>query len=394
VQLSFRTKLNLIVASTALALALMLLASALGEVRQARELGDVEGRLVPKLEFGPHLRGDFERLRQSMQDAVAAQDQPALDATRDIERRLLALVETSAPMLGTLNAVALRVVLSDYYASALDVSRRMIRGETGEALVDAMTEMRTRHDEAARLVEQAAHLDRTELARAFEAARSAPQKATRTLLAIGLGCFALTLSLAVWLSRGAFQTLADLSGGFLRFSTEDFSQAIPITTPDELGAVARAANTMAASLQRLGEQRDRALWIQEGVAGLSERLQGVQSPSEAATRALIYLAERLEARAGAIYLSDERAILVLSAEYGLSGGGPIAREFTRGEGLVGECARSNELTVVDNVPADLGRHCRVRWCYSPSRALAGASGWWSSRSSSPARTRPVNCCQR
>ncbi|HEX3853424.1 MAG TPA: hypothetical protein VHW01_20810, partial [Polyangiaceae bacterium] len=78
---SLRGRLFLIVGTAALALLLMLVGSALIGAQQTRDLRDVEQRLVPKLELGPKLESEFDRLRQAMQDAVAAQDAPALQAT-------------------------------------------------------------------------------------------------------------------------------------------------------------------------------------------------------------------------------------------------------------------------------------------------------------------------
>ena len=41
-----------------------------------QDLTELESRLVPKLELAPRLEGEFERLHQNLQDAVAAQDKP------------------------------------------------------------------------------------------------------------------------------------------------------------------------------------------------------------------------------------------------------------------------------------------------------------------------------
>ena len=81
-RLTFRAKLLLIVGATALAFVLLIVVSALIGVREERRLADLEGRLLPKLELGPQIEGDFDHLRRSLQDAVAAQDIEALGDTR------------------------------------------------------------------------------------------------------------------------------------------------------------------------------------------------------------------------------------------------------------------------------------------------------------------------
>src|ERR1700709_1015320 len=85
---SLRGRLSLIVGTAALALLIMLVGSALIGAQQTRDLRDVEQRLVRRRELGPRLEGEFDHLRQAMQDAVAAQDAPALEATLELRNRI------------------------------------------------------------------------------------------------------------------------------------------------------------------------------------------------------------------------------------------------------------------------------------------------------------------
>jgi CheY-like chemotaxis protein/signal transduction histidine kinase/HAMP domain-containing protein len=352
-QLSFRAKLTLIIGTTALGFISMLGGGALSSLQQNRQLDIVEGRLVPKLELGPRMSSSFEQLRQSMQNAVAAEDLAALDASRTSKNELLGLIAAAEGVIPVSEAVPLRHAVNDYYAVAFDVSRRLIHREGGEAIVDAMSDMRTRHLEAARLIERSAVLDRGELSRGFAAVRASNREMIRNITGVASACFAVVLVLALWVARAALRTVNDLSNGFARFALEDFSQPIPVLSGDELGEAARAANRMASSLQKLAADRDHADWIRTGIAELSDKLSGDPSLTFAATAAVTSLCKRLGGCIGLFYVGDSAGRLTIAGDYGLgvSVGGHRTARFGPGEGLVGQACLGDDLLIVDDPPS-------------------------------------------
>jgi CheY-like chemotaxis protein len=358
VQLSFRAKLTLIIGTTALGFILMLVGGAWSSVQQNSQLDIVEGRLVPKLELGPRLSSSFEHLRQSLQDAVAAEDLAALDATRQLKNELLGVIAAAEQVIPVSESVSLRHAVNDYYTVAFDVSRRLIRGEGGEGIVDAMSDMRARHLEAARMVERSSGLDRGELTRGFEAVRAANRRMLFNIMSIASACFAVVLILALWVSRSALRMVSDLSGGFARFAHEDFSHPIPVHSGDELGEATHAANRMASALEKLASDRDHAAWIRAGIDELSEKLRGDPSPAVAAAISIEALCKKMGGGIGLFYLSDPSGRLSLAGHYGL--GDVAARElegagFRPGEGLVGQACLGDELLIIDAPPADYFR---------------------------------------
>src|SRR5439155_10320112 len=114
-----------------------------------RQLAAIQERYVPKVELGPQLESQFEHLRRSMQDAVATQDMEALEATRQSLSQFLEQLATAREAVAPREAAALRAAVQDYYAAAHDVSRRLIAGEKGEALVEAMASMQAKHSQTA-----------------------------------------------------------------------------------------------------------------------------------------------------------------------------------------------------------------------------------------------------
>lgn len=358
---TFRVKLVLIIGAAALALLGVATGSALIGARQTQGLADVEGHLVPKLRVGPELTAQFRQLTRAMEEAVAAQDHTALDATEPIRDRLFEVIGSNTEVLGSGDAAALRWAIQDYYQVARNISERLIAGETGERLVDDVPKMQAAQARAAKLIEHSTALGPNELSNGFASVRAANRSADVFRLGIGLVGLVLVLALSFWASRSMLSTLRAMSTGFARFATGDFDHEIPVTTKDELGVIAREANQMATSLGRLSEQRARLDWLKTSQVGLSDELRGELEPEAVARRALCFLAERIGARAGALYVVGEAEELHLYAQFAGTGAvveadepGPVPK-FRLGEGLVGQAALSSEVVVVEDPPADYVR---------------------------------------
>jgi CheY-like chemotaxis protein/signal transduction histidine kinase len=343
--LTFRAKITAIILLTTLAFGSVLLISTWLGWREARALEDVEGRMVPKLELGPRLESQFEHLRQSMQDAVAAQDPAALDESIQQRNAFIATVAAAGPALAPAEAAELRHSVTAYHDAAYGVSRRMLRGETGEALVDAVAAMQAQQHATEALIASAARLDRHELSRAFADVRHGITAGTRYALVIGLVNLALVLGLAAWTGRAAVAALASLSSGVARFATGNFREPIPVRGEDELTTLAVETNRMAEALRRSD-------WLRTGLAGLSDELRAELAPEEAAKRALSFLCRRTRAVAGILYTDDGEGTLQAQANYAsdLTQTLGVLRSFRVGEGLVGEAAGAGSVVVVNDPP--------------------------------------------
>jgi CheY-like chemotaxis protein/HAMP domain-containing protein len=354
---SLRSRLLLIVGTAALALVVMLVGSALIGAQQTRDLRDVEERLVPKLELGPKLEAEFDHLRQTMQDAVSAQDSPALDATLDLRNQMFDTIGAAHGVIDTGDAALLRWTLHDYYETAHDVSRRLIAGETGEDLVDLMARMQAQQAKTSALIKKTTGLSKNELAASFGAVLSANQHADRFRLGIGLVGLAFVLAFSLSASRNVLGALRNLSSGISRFATGDFRERIPEGGLEELAKLAREANQMASDLRELAEQRDHHDWLKESQVKLSDEMRGDSEPKALADQAVRCLANRTGAVAGALYLLEDGG-LVLHGRYAASDGTPERvpldplSQAKRGQGLLLEATRAKQLLVVDDVPRD------------------------------------------
>ena len=358
---SLRSNLLAIVGTAAAAFLVLIISSMVIAQRADEQLANVRERFLPKLEVGPLLEKQFEHLRRDIEDAVAARDADVLAATRKDLDDFVAQLIGSPRAVDPSVAAALRAAVEEYYGLATDVARRLIAGESGESLLASMTAMQASQARAVERLRIAVSFDRDELMGAFAKATRAEVTAARVRLAISVACLALVVLLSYGLGRGVLRSIRELNSGLHRFGRGEFGTAIPIVADDELGDVARQANTMAQSLQRFADERDRADWQKGALAGLAQELRGEQSSADVASRAATFLARYLGAPAAALYYAGSRTdgTLRLLGQHALSA--PDSPEpppsFRPGEGLVGQAALRTDITVVEDPPAD---YLRIR----------------------------------
>ncbi len=256
--LTFRAKLMAIVGLAALAFLLLIAAGTFIGAGVELQLRTIQSRHLPKVELKPQLDAQFDRIRREFQDAVAMRDTDELAAVVALKERFLGQLQGAGDAVDPADAAALRSALEDYLSSARDVSRRLIVGETGEAVVTAVSAMQAKQTRVAEAIARAAALDRSELAGAFAAAARAERLARWYQFAISVACLVSVIAISMALSRGVLRSMSELSRGFERFGKGQFGHPIRVETRDELGEVAREANRMAASLERVERERARA----------------------------------------------------------------------------------------------------------------------------------------
>ncbi len=266
-RLTFRLKLMIIVAITALAFITLIVTGATMAKRVSQQLAAIQGRYLPKIELEPQLESQFERIQRGFQDAVAIRDTDALDATRDLKMRFLGQLDAARDALNPSDVAELSAALDEYDRAAHDVSGRLISGETGEAVVDAAAAMQLKQAIVSKLIKKVSALDRRQLSEAFSGAAHAEAVARSSQLWISVICLISVLGLSLGLSRGVLRAMTELTVGLERFGAGTFGQPIRVGSHDELGDVAQQANRMAISLERLGGERERA----EAALALSNR---------------------------------------------------------------------------------------------------------------------------
>ncbi|HVV52390.1 MAG TPA: HAMP domain-containing protein, partial [Polyangia bacterium] len=320
VRLSFRAKLVAIVGTAAAALLILVAAGTAISSRTERALAAIQDRHLPRLQLGPALRAEFERLKRGLQDAVAARDLEAVSATRGVLETFDRTLDAAGAVVPAGEAAALHAAMDGYYQAATDVSRRLVAGETGERLVDAMGDMQEKQARAAALLQTVTAFNPAELTAAFAAAQRAEINGGHVRLVVSLACLLGLVLLSGWIGRGVIRSLAEVTAGLRRFGGGNFEQPVAIGgNDDELADLGRQANQMAESLKRLGAARDQNDWVREARSGLGQQIQGELEPAVLATQAVRFLARHFEAPAAALYYLDARGELGLLGEYGGAG---------------------------------------------------------------------------
>jgi CheY-like chemotaxis protein len=317
-QLRFRSKLALLVGVSGLAMVLLIALAALTAEREELELERIEATYLPLLELGPAVKADMERLRRAMQDAAAAADESALEEATRARDDLAARLRAARAVLPAEEVPVLLVRLDRYYDTALDVTRRLIAGETGEHVIDVTRSMQLRQQQLMSSLEEATSFDRSRLADAFARLRATRERAAGLKIGVAVACLVVVLVMSLWIGRRMLGSLEELSEGFARFGAGELTRPIGVLSDDEVGAVARSANVMARNLHELAAQRERAGWLTAGQAGLSRELEGPLSPVEVSQRALRYLMRHVGAPVGVIYEVTDRDELVLRDAHGLA----------------------------------------------------------------------------
>jgi CheY-like chemotaxis protein/signal transduction histidine kinase len=370
-RVTIRTKLGAIVAAAALSFLVLIVGTNLIATHLERELETIQGRYLPKMDLGPRLEADFERARRGFQDAVASRDLDALIEIRDRKNDILTEIAAAHSFIEPAQAAAIKSSVEDYFGAAFDVSRRFVAGETGEAIVGAMAAMQSKQARVLDLLKGATRLDRGELTEAFASIARTQATVGRVRLLLSAACLGLMISLAVLLGRGVLRSLGLVEAGLGRFGRGDFAHPITAVSQDELGDVAAQANQMAASLARLLAERERSDWIKTAQGNLAKELRGDLEPEEVAQRVTRLLSRTIEAPAAALYHCEPDRSLELLGHYALAAAEPAlapARRVARGEGLVGQAALQDDLTVISDPPADYLR-IRSGLGEGPARAI-------------------------
>ncbi len=352
-RITLRTKLTAIMLVSAIAMVVIIVTGNIISTRVSAQLVAIRDRFLPRLELGPELRTRFEKVRLGLQNSVSSQDLDALAETRQQADQFLSRLSTARPFLDPGVTEALQSDFEHYYRVASDLSRRLIGGETGEAVVESMAAMQSRQKQVAERLEAATAFDQKALSAAFGLAGAALATGSRVRMLTSLVCLLLVVLFILWLSRELVRSTTELVTGFHRFGKGDFARPIRVLSQDEIGDAANRANEMADSLKRLSAERDDNDWLKAGVAGLHNELRGELELEEVANRAVSFLAGYLKAPAGALYCATADSVLELTGAHarGSVAGAQPAR-FKFGEGLVGQAAVGRELVVITDVPAD------------------------------------------
>ncbi|RYF77394.1 MAG: HAMP domain-containing protein, partial [Cytophagaceae bacterium] len=121
---------------------------------------------------------------------------------------------------------------------------------------------------------------------------------------------------------------------------------------DELGRIAKALNSMAASLEQTFTDLKNRNWLQTGVVKLNDAIRGEKRLTNLGTRLIDAIAGYLNAPLGTLYLMDTDGTFRLSGSYAAD---QAPQTVTAGEGLAGQAISSKKSLTISDLPANYSR---------------------------------------
>jgi len=137
----------------------------------------------------------------------------------------------------------------------------------------------------------------------------------------------------------------------------DLTQMIRVEAKGEVEELKDTINQMIANLKQTTLRNQEQDWLKSNLAKFTQMLQGQKDLNTVTHRILSELAQVVNAQKGMFYIleqgenfSDQK--LKLFAAYAYGGEVKTSKEFSLGEGLVGQCAFEKKRILLSNVPKD------------------------------------------
>ncbi|WP_295128189.1 HAMP domain-containing protein [uncultured Chitinophaga sp.] len=137
----------------------------------------------------------------------------------------------------------------------------------------------------------------------------------------------------------------------------DLTQMIRVEAKGEVEELKDTINQMIANLKQTTLRNQEQDWLKSNLATFTQMLQGQKDLNTVTRRILSELAQVVNAQKGMFYILEQEEELrnpklKLFAAYAFGDEMQSSREFSLGEGLVGQCAVEKERILITNVPGD------------------------------------------
>lgn len=285
-RLTFRYKLLLLPLMATIGFVVVISVGLFFGARNQRLLDQVQKGYYPSVQSSGELSSLLKDIQRGLQDAVAAANLPALDDVDQVHGVFLRKLDELAanPVADQPQIKALRDDMEQYYALARLTSLRMIKGEGGETLMAALTDMKNRHNAVEAMLETIQKRDHAGINTAF-ATSQLTQRATSTAMAVVvLLCVVLLVAASLFVSSLLTRSLAHVVAITKAVADGDLTVPIQIESKDELAQVLLAMREMSSKLSGIiGQVRAGSSALASASAQLSSSANDVsQSTSEQA----------------------------------------------------------------------------------------------------------------
>ncbi len=133
-----------------------------------------------------------------------------------------------------------------------------------------------------------------------------------------------------------------------KIAAGDYGERSPDNADDNIGRISKALNSMAAALEANFNLMNSRGWLQEGAVKVSDAIRGERDLSKLSSNLIKCVTEFLKAPIATLYINNTGSF-ILSASYAISN---APKQFSIGEGLIGQSAKNKKISVVDDLPPD------------------------------------------
>jgi methyl-accepting chemotaxis protein len=259
---TFKWKVLQLPGLAAVGFVLLLLVTVLTGMASERRLRLVETGYGPWLQLSRDLEETLQSIQRSLQDSVAADNQDLLnetDSLRDTFLRDLATARTN-PVADPGELARLESSFREYYSVASEVSRRMIVHVKGDDLTASLEQMRQKYNGIKDQLQANTTRGKSEVARAFDEARSTQRRATFAASGIIAVCLSLLLGASFLVTRSLTGPLGQAVQAAELLTKGDLSARIERLSHDEVGQLLQGMSHMTDYLKEM--------------AGVAERIAG------------------------------------------------------------------------------------------------------------------------
>ena len=205
----------------------------------------------PSVQLSQALRADLATMQRRLQDAVVAKDTTILadpDSVRDVALGLIATAQEENPVADQDALSKMRSGIVGYYTHARRTAVRMIAGETGEGVYEAVSTMTQRYNSLSNLLDASIASDQARIDEAFRSSSSLLLTTAAVVGAVALASAALLWLLSTFTSGLLTRTLTEPLGHAVAamgsLSRGDVGVTIAVDVDGEMGQLLRAMHAM------------------------------------------------------------------------------------------------------------------------------------------------------
>jgi methyl-accepting chemotaxis protein len=251
--LKFRHKLLVLPVLAGVGFLIVFAVSLWFSVRNQRLLTLIETGYYPAVATSENLTQDLAAIQRSLQDSVAAANAAAIEDVDKLRDQFLAQVDATStnPVIDPAARTQLRRTFEEYYAVARPTTLRMINGESGDAILAALQQMKTKYNGVEKLLADNLRRDSAAVSEAFRTNGRTQRTSMIVMVVVLVVCLAMLVAISFQVARLMAVSLERVVGIVEAMAGGDLTTDIQVHSSDETGKVLRAMGEMSSKLSTI-----------------------------------------------------------------------------------------------------------------------------------------------